>query len=176
MSQFDSKKRNTLKKIAGTGAGIATGSIGLSAFANEQSSGDFVVNKQSSSQTPADLDITIIRSTPLGKINVVVRNNSSRALHIEKFDRDQIAMSKHHNFHLNRLLSNGPIDIAPHESKHYSVLTVAMGPTPYQRHLWETTSTRVPGKVDKVTRVQGMLSNPGLVATTLAPESISAYA
>ncbi len=176
MSQFDSKKRNTLKRIAGTSAGIATGSIGLTAFASDQSTADSTLNDQSNSQTMADLDITVIRSTPLGKINVVVRNNSSRTLHIDKFDRDQIAMSKHHNFHLNRLLSNGPIDLAPNESKHFSVLTVAIGPTPYQKHLWETSSTRVPGKVEKVTRVQGMIANPGFVTTRLSPETSNVFA
>ena len=176
MSKFDSKKRNTLKKLAGTSAGIATGTMGLKAFAGETSSADPVLNALSDNQTMEDLDITIIRSTPLGTINVVVRNRSSRALHIEKFDRDQIAMSKHHNFHLSRLLSNGPIDIGPHESKHYSVLTVAIGPTPYQKQLWETPGTRVPGKVDKVTRVHGMVSNPGLVATRLSADTSAVYA
>ncbi len=169
MARFDSQKRKTLKLVAGTGAAIAAASIGKTALANELPFTDLNEQLHPHSQTMADLEITIIKSVPLGEIRIVARNNSNRELHIEKFTGEKIALDGRQKFHPNRLLTHGPMNIKPHQSKHFSVLTIAMGPYPQQKHVWETKTTRILGKIKRVVRLQGTVSENGVVVTTVSP-------
>jgi len=169
MTHFDSQKRKTLKLVVGTGAAMATASFGKTALANGLPLTDLAEGLHTQGQTMADLEITIIKSAPLGEIRIVVRNTSTHELHIEKFTGQKIALNSRQKIHPNRLLTHGPIHIKPNQSKHYSVLTIAMGPFPQQKHVWETKTTRIPGKIKSVVRLQGTVSKNGVVFTSVTP-------
>ncbi len=132
--EFDETRRITLKVMAGTSASLAAGCLGVINAANaDEASEPAQTLPNTFSSVLFDLEMHIISSTGVVENSLLLKNNTPEPMHITRFRSDQIVFSNKY-VSLKQLSDQGPIRLAPMETKSFQVNVVAQNgviPTDY---------------------------------------------
>ena len=172
MSSIDEKKRSTLKTFAATGVGMAASAAGIEfAIASNQT------HPASSFPLPAstnpELGITIVNSSGVVENTVVLRNNTSEPMAIDRFRAGQIVFDGK-QVDLSVLNHSGTVTLDAHQTLSVAVEVTPVGDEPNVEYLWAQQSATVLGDNSVVVELGAFIANADAVVFPALTSSVAA--
>ncbi len=128
MATFDQTKRQTLKTIAGTGAAVVAGPLGLVSAAEAAQPSTISSLPSTHGSAQFDLDLQIVSSSGVMENSLILKNNTDETMHIARFRSDNIVFNNH-VVSLSEITADGPIIINPGQTQSFQVSLVQLGDT-----------------------------------------------